>query len=543
LEKGSAGAFILHSRKHVSLAVTITLLIGLSTLVFNFGVSFCSAAVQPVVINAGQNFTNSSTVTLNFDASSVFTTPAYPGTFTEMSVNNSESSTWTNWQPLTLTKTWILAPGDGLRNVYAKFRIITSFNTAVNPPSPIYQTSTIFQGNITVDTTPPMVTVLNPIGNGTQIDSSNLQVSWTTTDASSGIKSIAMLDPNGNFINVEANTTYTSIVDANGNSINVGANTTFTFSSLDNGDHTFSVLATDNVDNKATTSLSFSVNTSQPPPTPTSQSPSPTIPPLTPTSSSSSLPPSQTPLQTQPAVTSNSPSSTPTPTEAGIPLWPIIGAAIAGIAVVITTIGFVVFRRTKKYTKRIPEKDKTQKNAISGSALTSTTLSLPNSIIKVAGDLVDGLLGIDASSAPRVYYLGIDFQVHELAWWGDKWHHSTVSLDAGAPPAVIGSPLTATTQSSNLPRVYYLGIDFQVHELAWWGDKWHHSAVSSEAFGPKAIEGSPLTSTTCSNNPRVYYLAADFQVHELAWWGDKWHHRVVSSDAGGPQAIMELNYR
>ena len=156
--------------------------------------------------------------------------------------------------------------------------------------------------------------------------------------------------------------------------------------------------------------------------------------------------------------------------------------------------------------------------AAAGTALTSTTYK---------GD-------------PRVYYVGGDNQIHELALWGDnKWHHLVVTTAAGGPPAEPYTPLTSTTYKGD-PRVYYVGGDNQIHELALWGDnKWHHLAVSTAAGGPSVVSGTALTSTTYNGDPRVYYESGDGQIHELGLWGDnKWHHLVVTTAAGGPDVAF-----
>src|SRR5271166_2617433 len=82
-------------------------------------------------------------------------------------------------------------------------------------------------------------------------------------------------------------------------------------------------------------------------------------------------------------------------------------------------------------------------------------------------------------------------------------------------PAAAGSALTSTTLGGN-PRVYYLGDDRQVHELAW-NPGWQHNAVTAGTDAPPAAAGSALTATTLGGNPRVYYLGDDRQVHELSW--------------------------
>ena len=133
---------------------------------------------------------------------------------------------------------------------------------------------------------------------------------------------------------------------------------------------------------------------------------------------------------------------------------------------------------------------------------------------------------------PRVYYESGDGQIHELAFWGDNWHHQVVTTAAGGPAAAAGTALTSTTYNGE-PRVYYESGDGQIHELAYWGDNWHHQVVTTAAGGPAAVAGTALTSTTYNGEPRVYYLSGDGQILELAFWGGNWHHLVV---AGNPAA-------
>ncbi len=135
----------------------------------------------------------------------------------------------------------------------------------------------------------------------------------------------------------------------------------------------------------------------------------------------------------------------------------------------------------------------TAASAAAGSALTSTTLDGNN---------------------PRVYYLGNDNHVYELAWHNNEnlWYHRDVTADAGGQPAAAGGALTSTTLDGNNPRVYYLGNDNHVYELAWHNNEnlWYHRDVTADAGGQPAAAGSALTSTTLdSNNPRVYYLGND----------------------------------
>ena len=78
---------------------------------------------------------------------------------------------------------------------------------------------------------------------------------------------------------------------------------------------------------------------------------------------------------------------------------------------------------------------------------------------------------------------------------------------AGGQPAVAESALTSTIDNGN-PRVYYLGGNNDVYELAWSGSNWNASDVTKAAGGTPAGAGSALTSTIYSGNPRVYYFGS-----------------------------------
>ena len=151
--------------------------------------------------------------------------------------------------------------------------------------------------------------------------------------------------------------------------------------------------------------------------------------------------------------------------------------------------------------------------AAAGTALTSTTLG----------------------SDPRIYFLTSDTNgswVAELAFSGGDWVFRWVSHDVKGPSAAAGTVLASTTLGGN-PRVYYLGGDHHVHELAWLDDHWNHSDASVAASGAvPAASGSALTATTLGGNPRVYYQADDHCVHELAWLDDHWNPKAASHAAG-----------
>ena len=94
------------------------------------------------------------------------------------------------------------------------------------------------------DTTPPVVSITSP-NNGATVSSSNVAVSWSGSDADSGID-------------------YYQVRIDSGSWINKGTGTSHTFSGLSDGSHSAEVLAMDNAGNSATDSVTFTVDTSGP---------------------------------------------------------------------------------------------------------------------------------------------------------------------------------------------------------------------------------------------------------------------------------------
>lgn len=143
-------------------------------------------------------------------------------------------------------------------------------------------------------------------------------------------------------------------------------------------------------------------------------------------------------------------------------------------------------------------------------------------------------------SEPRVYYISPNQHIHELSWsdQNNQWSYRDLKMDAGGPPAAVGSALSVTTVNS-LPRVYYLAAQsdgLHIHEYAFGNAGWSHRDVTDETNAPPVAPGNPLSATAItSDDPRVYYLAADRHIHELAWRSltNVWYHRDVTADGGG----------
>ena len=96
-----------------------------------------------VTINNGVKYTKDANVSLQISIGA-------EGDVIEMEVSNDPGFKDAQWGPYTQNMTWTLSPGDGIKTVYARFLT----------PVGIYTDK--YNGNITLDTTPPVLQVLEP---------------------------------------------------------------------------------------------------------------------------------------------------------------------------------------------------------------------------------------------------------------------------------------------------------------------------------------------------------------------------------------------
>jgi hypothetical protein len=134
-------------------------------------------------------------------------------------------------------------------------------------------------------------------------------------------------------------------------------------------------------------------------------------------------------------------------------------------------------------------------------------------------DLGSGLTAINTGSDRRVYYLSKNPNGHvqELAWVG-KWAHTDVT---GPTAAVLGSDLAVTGVGANFdPR----GANGHVLESAWNGSSWTFFDVTASVHKPgMELAGSIVAAmgTGANYDPRVYYVGHDLHVWQLAWSSDE----------------------
>jgi hypothetical protein len=147
--------------------------------------------------------------------------------------------------------------------------------------------------------------------------------------------------------------------------------------------------------------------------------------------------------------------------------------------------------------------------------------------------LLDGVQPV-----PHVYYIGGTGDLYEFTYARDEWINSNLTTDANAPQpvaptAVAGSEIVAVTVEDDTIRVYFSGVDGDIHELAssGHGDEWKDTDVTADA-GAEKPQGPPpgrkpvpctalAATTTEGGDPRVYFIGLDghFYDLELGWSG------------------------
>jgi hypothetical protein len=156
-----------------------------------------------------------------------------------------------------------------------------------------------------------------------------------------------------------------------------------------------------------------------------------------------------------------------------------------------------------------------------------------------AGSVKPGLWSFQLSSfsdpaGEHVYYVGTDFDVHQLYWpngWG--WFDQDLSkLSApNSRPACGGlASFSNLTTGSTPPNVgeytYYVSCyDGHVHQL--------HANWSTVVDQDLLVVGEALTGFIDATGQYVYYMGSDRHVHELSWSGTSQYNTDVTNAAGG----------
>jgi hypothetical protein len=140
-----------------------------------------------LTINGGAQNTNTTAVTLTLAASDATSGVA------QMSFSN-DGSSWSAWETYATSKAWTLASGDGGKSVYARFKDGAG-NVSANTSA-----------SITLDTVAPTGTVVIA-GGATYATSTNVNLTLSASDATSGVAQMSFSDDGSNWSAWEAYTT------------------------------------------------------------------------------------------------------------------------------------------------------------------------------------------------------------------------------------------------------------------------------------------------------------------------------------------------
>ena len=152
--------------------------------------------------------------------------------------------------------------------------------------------------------------------------------------------------------------------------------------------------------------------------------------------------------------------------------------------------------------------------------------------------------GVGSTLAPRVYYVRTNGHVCELAWFQSAWHASDLfALTAQPAATILGAKLVAFGAGTALAaRVYYVGTNGTLWELAWFGNKWHASDLEPETQlpVPGRLVGFAVGTDPLGDNPeeRVYYGAKQEIIWEVAWFKLEWHASNITELARFPESLF-----
>jgi alpha-tubulin suppressor-like RCC1 family protein len=202
-----------------SVGTLITYMFTNVTANYTITASFAADDITPptgsIVINNGAAFTNTTTVILTLSA-------ADSGSGLSQMQFSNDGSTWSTPEAYATSKSWMLTNGDGTKTVYIKFK-----DNANN------WSNSIASNTITLDTTPPFVTITSPatgfINNKTPL------LSYAVSDGTVVVKldGVAVSKVSGNTLDAIADGTHTVRVESTDAAGNTGSSqVTFTIDSM-----------------------------------------------------------------------------------------------------------------------------------------------------------------------------------------------------------------------------------------------------------------------------------------------------------------------
>ncbi|MCD6108854.1 MAG: PGF-pre-PGF domain-containing protein [Thermoplasmata archaeon] len=189
-----------------------------------------------IVINNGESYTSSRTVTLSLSATGA----------TGMMISNNPDFTGASWEAYTTSKTWEIKSGDGVKTVYFKVRdsAIGEYGAAAgayaNIAPPVSDT-------IILDTTPPVITDPVPADNGTTTVTTNLYISANLSD-------LAGVDTNSVRMTIDGTEVSATVTPSK---------VSYIMPTVSTGKHNVSVRAADILGHVAYLNWSFTVTTGE----------------------------------------------------------------------------------------------------------------------------------------------------------------------------------------------------------------------------------------------------------------------------------------
>jgi hypothetical protein len=153
-----------------------------------------------------------------------------------------------------------------------------------------------------------------------------------------------------------------------------------------------------------------------------------------------------------------------------------------------------------------------------------------------------GLAGIAAfNTTPNnqfhVYYLGWDdpdrvYHIHQLYYNGQTWSDEDLTAETNGVPVITGSGVSGFS-IGNAQYVYFIGTDYDTHELSY-VNSWVDSDLTALANGAFAYPYQIAAFQTTSNHQRnVFYVAANRSIHKLLFNGTKWTDQNLTKLTAG----------
>jgi hypothetical protein len=140
----------------------------------------------------------------------------------------------------------------------------------------------------------------------------------------------------------------------------------------------------------------------------------------------------------------------------------------------------------------------------------------------------------------RVYYVGANGHIVEIADNGGVTGFGYTDLTAAAveahPTAGWPGAITSVAFNGSAARVYFFDVEQNLQEFAQ-GSGWHSTNITASSGGRPANAGSVVASMAYNGSPRVYLFDTGAHVEEMAW-GSGWHATDLTSATGALPAVL-----